>query len=243
MNTRIIITLSLCAVFFFFFNGFVDFADYQIDKVYLTISTFLFSVFNGFFISRQSNRYSEIRNNLSHFDANMSIIFRESTHLSKEEHEYIGGVIREYYATVLKHNNWSYYYFTHKSNLIAGLHEYLQGCAKSGIEGIRGEAIRNILKNLDDVQITRKVLVCLKEETVPRLQQFFIYILAGILFLAILTLPSKGLVLASLLKSVYIVTVITVVVLLKKFDDLTLFEGSIGEHSARDVLSIIDGKK
>ena len=74
-------------------------------------------------------------------------------------------------------------------------------------------------------------------------KQIFIYVLAVILFLAILTLPSKDLFLASLLKSVYMMTVVIVVVLLKKFDNLTLFEGTIGEHSAKDVLSIIEGEK
>jgi hypothetical protein len=34
-----------------------------------------------------------------------------------------------------------------------------------------------------------------------------------------------------------------VVILLKKFDDLSLFEGTIGEHSAKDVIRIIDGEK
>jgi hypothetical protein len=96
---------------------------------------------------------------------------------------------------------------------------------------------------LDDAQIVRKVLVSLKEETIPKLQQIFIYVLAVILFLAVLTLPSRDLVLASLLKSVYMITILMVVILLKKFDDLTLFEGTIGEHSAKDVLSIIDGEK
>lgn len=243
MNFRIILSLFLVSAFFFLFNGYVDFAGYQIDRVYLTVSTFLFSVFNGFFISRQSNRYTEIRNGLSRFDANMSIIFRESTHLSKDEHETITRMIREYYSTALKHKDWSYYYFTHKSTLITQLHEYVQVCANNGLDGLRGEVLKNILRTLDDVQVTRKLLVSLKEETIPKLQQFFIYVLALILFLAILTLPSKGLVLASLIKSVYIISVITVVVLLKKFDNLTLFEGTIGDHSAKDVLSIIDGKR
>lgn len=243
MNNKVIIFLTSVAVISFFFNGFVDFSQYQIDKVYLTVSTFLFTVFNGFFISRQSARYTEIRNSLSRFDADMSIIFRESTHFDDEEHAYIATLIREYYAVVLSHKNWSYYYFTHKTNLISSLHEYLQVCAKKSVDGLRGEVIKSILHTLDDVQITRKLLVSLKEETIPRLQQVFIYMLAAILLLAILTLPSAFLVLASLIKTVYIVSVFTVVILLKKFDDLSLFEGAIGEHSARDVLDIIDGKK
>ena len=120
---------------------------------------------------------------------------------------------------------------------------YLEKCGEVGMDKVRGESIRKILGVLDDIQIIRKVLVSLKEETIPRFQQFFIYILAVILFLAVMTLPSQGLVLAALLKSVYMITIITVVILLKKFDNLTLFEGTIGEHSARDVLSIIDGEK
>lgn len=242
MNSKLIRNLSILFVTFFFLNGFFDLAGYQLDKVYLTISTFLFSVFNGFFISRQSNRYSEIRSNLSRFDADMSIIFRESSHLEKEEHAHFGLVLAEYYKTLLRKKDWAYY-FTHKSNLISGLHVYLEKCADKGMDKLRGEAIRKILGALDDIQLIRKVLVSLKEETVPKLQQFFIYTLAVILFLAILTLPSKDLVLASAIKAVYMLTVVTVVILLKKFDNLTLFEGTIGEHSAKDVLSIIEGEK
>lgn len=243
MNLRILCLSSFLFCLLFLFNGFVDFSDYQLDKVYLTISTFLFSVFNGFFISRQSSRYSEIRNGLSRFDASMSIVYRESSHLEEEEHKAVGAIIRNYYSAILKHKDWVYYYFTHKSTLITDLHSSLQAYSKNGMDGLRGESIKSMLHTLDDMQITRKMLVSLKEETIPPLQQFFIYALASMLFLAILTLPSQGLVLASLIKSVYMVTVVTVVILLKKFDNLSLFEGRIGEHSAKDVLSIIDGKK
>lgn len=242
MSSKLIATLIVFFVLFFIFNGLIDFSNFGLDKVYLTVSTFLFSVFNGFFISRQSSRYSDIRNSLSRFDADMSIIFRESSHLEKDEHVHVGEILKEYYVTLLKKKDWSYY-FTHKSSLISNLHAYMQVCGDAGMDKMRGECIRKIVGALDDIQVIRKTLVSLKEETIPRLQQFFIYILAVILFLAILTLPSQGLVLASVMKSVYMITVITVVVLLKKFDNLTLFEGTIGEHSARDVLSIIEGEK
>jgi len=239
---RLVIVLSGVTIVLFFFNGFFDLASYQLDKVYLTVSTFLFSIFNGFFISRQSSRYSEIRSNLSRFDADMSIIYRESSHLTKEEHQHVGSVIRDYYQAILKSKNWAYY-FTHKSNLLSGLHASLGVYGEIGMDKMRGESVRKMMGALDDMQIIRKVLVSLKEETIPRFQQFFIYVLAVILFLAVMTLPSQGMVLAALLKSVYMVTIITVVILLKKFDDLTLFEGTIGEHSAKDVVAIIDGEK
>jgi hypothetical protein len=242
MNNKLISSLFLLFVFFFFFNGYFDFSNYGLDKVYLTVSTFLFSVFNGFFISRQSTRYSDIRNNLSRFDADMTIVYRESSHLDEKEHAKFGDIIRDHYEVLLKKKDWTYY-FTHKSTLISHLHEYIQVCGDISMDKVRGESLRKMLGTLDDAQIVRKLLVSLKEEIIPRLQQVFIYVLAAILFLAVLTLPSKGLVLASLLKSVYMMTIVIVVILLKKFDNLTLFEGTIGEHSARDVIRIIDGEK
>lgn len=242
MSKRLIVTLGALFVVFFFYNGFFDFSKYGLDKVYLTVSTFLFSVFNGFFIARQSTRYSEIRNNLSRFDADMTIAYRESSHLEKEEHTHVGNIIREHYEMLLRKKDWTYY-FTHKSSLISSLHAYIQVCGDINMDKVRGESMRKMMGTLDDAQVVRKVLVSLKEETIPRLQQIFMYVLAVILFLAVLTLPSKDLVLASLLKSVYMMTVVMVVILLKKFDDLTLFEGTIGEHSAKDVIQIIDGEK
>lgn len=242
MNKKFAITFIVTFIVFFLFNGYFDFSSYELDKVYLTVSTFLFSVFNGFFISRQSSRYSEIRNSLSRFDADMSIIFRESTHLNQDEHSYIREVIATHYKTLLLKKDWAYY-FTHKSNLVSSLHEYIGICGAKDMDKVRGEAIRVIMKTLDDIQMVRKTLVSLKEETIPKLQQIFIYVLAAILFMAILTLPSQGLVLASVLKSIYMLTVVIVVVLLKKFDNLTIFEGTIGEHSAKDMLGIIEGEK
>ena len=238
------LTFSLLALFviLFLFNGFVDFAHYQLDKVYITVSTFLFSIFNGFFISRQSSRYTEIRNNLSRFDADMTIIYRESSHLSPEEHAHFGEIIAGYYHSIIKSKDWAYY-FSHKSNLISSLHAFVGTCGDINMEKMRGECLRKTMGALDDIQIIRKILVSLKEETIPRFQQFFIYILAAILLLAIMTLPSQGVVLASVLKSIYMITVISVVILLRKFDNLTLFEGTIGEHSAKDVLGIIEGDR
>lgn len=242
MNKKFFLLFTVLFIVFFLYNGYFDFSSYELDKVYITISTFLFSVFNGFFIARQSARYSDIRNNLSRFDADMTIIYRESSHLTQEEQERFGTIIRNHYNTLLTKKDWAYY-FTHKSNLISSLHTHIQVCGNIDMDKVRGEALRKMMSALDDAQILRKLLVSLKEETIPKLQQFLIYILAGILFLAVLTLPSRDLVFASLLKAVYMMTIIMVVFLLKKFDDLSLFEGTIGEHSAKDVISIIDGEK
>jgi hypothetical protein len=243
MNSKVVLGLSGMFASLFLFNAYVDFSAYEIDRVYLTISTFLFSVFNGFFIARQSSRYSEIRNALSKFDGAMTIVYRESTHLRPEEHNEVSSILKKYYTSALGHPDWSYYYFDHKTHIIQSLHEVVDKASTSGMDGLRGESIKNILRTLDDVQITRKLLISLKAEMIPKLQRVFMYLLSLALLLSILTLPSKGLVLASVIKALYIVSIFTVVTLLRKFDDLSLFEGTIGAHSAEDVLSILKEDK
>jgi hypothetical protein len=100
-----------------------------------------------------------------------------------------------------------------------------------------------MLHTLDDVQGVRKQLISLKEETIPHFQQYFMYMLGFVLLAAIATLPSAGNVIASLLKSVFMITILCVMILLRKFNDLSLFEKKIGEHSAQDVLDIMKGNK
>jgi hypothetical protein len=235
--------VSLLAVVLFFVNGFFDLASSGLNTVYITITTFLFSVFNGFFMARQSTRYSEIRTQVSKFDASMTVLFRESSHLDQDEHNRVKELLTEYYTNVVKHNDWTYYYFTHKTHLVSDLHTIVADAAARRLDGLRGESIKNMLHTLDDVQGVRKQLISLKEETIPHFQQYFMYMLGFVLLAAIATLPSAGNVIASLLKSVFMITILCVMILLRKFNDLSLFEKKIGEHSAQDVLDIMKGNK
>ena len=86
-------------------------------------------------------------------------------------------------------------------------------------------------------------MVALREERIPGLQWVLIYVLSIILILTVSTISSAFLLLGSAIKAAFIVSVLMVAVLLKKLDGLKLFEGVIGEHSARDVVAIIEGKK
>lgn len=86
-------------------------------------------------------------------------------------------------------------------------------------------------------------MVALREERIPAFQWMLIYLLTAILMLTVSTIPSALLLLGSIIKAAFIISVLIVAVLLKKLDELRLFEGTIGEHSAQDVVEIIDGKK
>src|SRR3989338_7338811 len=98
---NLILVILICAALsVLYFNIALDPAS--IDKLFLTISTFLFSIFSGFFISRQAARYSDIRKSLAAIDGNMSAMYRASGHLGADFQSKVGGVIKEYYELILK---------------------------------------------------------------------------------------------------------------------------------------------
>lgn len=213
---------------------------FTVDRSYLSSATFLFSVFNGFFIARQANRYNDVRNLISKIDANLSIIYRESTHIGGAFTKKIGEIILDYYKTRKK--GWREY-IMHKSSTIANFHKAIDGEYKKSNEGIKGEAMRKMMLVIDDLQVQRKALITLNEEKVTRYQYTIVFLLVSVLIAMFLSLNTNGHLLESFMKAVLISVVGVVVWMLHKFDQLDVFEGVVGEHSARDVLEIIKGKK
>ena len=213
---------------------------FAVNTVYLSLTTFLFSIFNGFFISRQANRYNDIRNYISKIDANLTILYRESTHVGGKFTKKIGGIILDYYE--MRKKGW-YEYINHRSTTITDLHKALDTEYKKNSESIHGEAMRKMLIVLDDLQVQRKALVTLHEERVTRYQYTIVVLLAVVLVTAFLSVDTQGNLTESVIKSILISVVGVVVWTLHQFDELRIFEGMVGEHSAQDVIDIIGGKK
>lgn len=213
---------------------------FTIDKTYLSIATFLFSIFNGFFISRQANRYNDIRNLISKIDANLSVVYRESTHVGGAFTKKIGNIILEYYQT--RKRGWDNY-ITHKTNTITDLHKVIDVEYKKNNEGINGEAMRKMLVVIDDMQVQRKALLALHEESVTRYHYAIVLLLAAILVMTLLSMNTQGNLAESIIKSVFISVVGVVIWTLRRFDTLRVFEGEVGEHSGKDVVNIISGKR
>jgi len=222
---------------------FVAFFTQEIDKVFLTIATFLFAIFAGFFISRQGARYSSIREKIATFDGNMSTIYRVSGHLGTDAQAQVGEIIKAHYKKILESKSWDYH-FTHKSSTLTSLHGFLEKTIGSKtLVSLQNMALAQIFGSLRDAQLVRKNMVALYQERIPRFQWVLISFLATILLLVLLSIPSYHALFNSLLKSAFTFAIIVVVILLYQLDRLQFFEGTIGETSAQDVVSIIDGKK
>ncbi len=223
-----------------YYNLLLDFTS--IDKVFLTLSTFLFALLAGFFISRQAGRYSELRKLTANFDGDMSSIYRAFGHFSTETQIAAGSVIKKYYEKIVS-GGWDYP-LVHKTTTLTDLHKEIgQAAEKYGPDGVRGATITRIMFVLSDLQKVRKGMVALRDERIPSFQWMLVYMLTVILILVVSTIDSYSLLLGSIVKSAFVIVVISVVILLKKLDSLQLFSGSIGEASAKDVVAIIEGNK
>ncbi len=244
MNKKINIFLLLIVAVFVFFYSYNQSSITEFDKVFITLATFLFSIFTGFFISNQNTRYGRIRDTISQYDGKLSGIYRASMHLGKDFQEKAGDIIVKNYEPIIQNNQWDYN-FTHKSNTLTDIHNLIEekcgGDTKLTETG--KQSLGRITSALLDTQGLRKQIVALREERIPNFQWILVVIFAMMLLITVSSLPSYHFAIGSLLKSAFTVSILSVILILRSFDNLAFFEGRIGEHSAKDVLEIIKGNR
>lgn len=234
----ILIFIIFLAVYYY-----TDFETGTDVKIFLTISTFLFSIFTGFFISRQNKRYSDLRDQISRFDGNMSSIYRTSGHLGQETQKGIGKALKNHYQPILERKEWDYY-FTHKTSTITSIHNIFgKRVGQDKLTSMPGYALNRMIASLRDAQLVRKTLVALHHERVPGFQWVLLGLLTIILLITLSTIDSQFLFIPTLIKAIFASSVITVLFILHQLDNLIFFKGVIGERSAQDVVDIIDEKK
>lgn len=210
----------------------------DVSSIFITLSTFLFAVLAGFFISRQSNRYSELRNVIAEFDGNMSALYRSFTGFPDAAEE-AGVIIAAHYRPIVENHAWDWH-FTRKSTTITDLNR-LFGTLKVKA-GVGQSTANGMASSLDALQLARKKMVGLHVERIPFLEKVLIGFLAFVIVVSLMLVPSAGLV-GAMLKGIFGTVVVLIVVMLRELDELKLFEGTPGEHSAEDVLAIIEGTR
>lgn len=241
-NFKLVVTIIVVFLLFISIYYFTPIKG-NYDKTLITISTFVFTICAGFFISRQGSRYSEIRKSVSNIDGNFSSLYRSAGHLGTETQEKMGQIIKNYYKNILESKVWNYN-FTHKTTTLIDLHKVLESATNKTLSPIENIAASRIMLSLGNIQLERKTLVALCEERIPLFQLITTYFLSfTLLFALFVAIPSNNLIVESFLKGVFSTSVIIILILLKQLDKLELFEGIIGEHSARDVVEIIENKK
>jgi len=230
------IILSLIVLSFFYYSYHIK----ELDKTFLTISTFVFSIFTGFFISRQDSRYDKIRQNLSQFDGDMSSIYRVLCHLGPTVQKRAGEIISAHYGKVINNDSWDNH-IIRESTTVTDLHALISDeTAGKKLTNLQNATIARVLLALHDIQITRKGFIASYQERLPKGQWILIDGLALIVLVNISAINSQFLLFTSVLKAAFGTAIILTLILLRQLDNLALFEGTVGEDSARDVVNIID---
>jgi len=214
------------------------------DKIFLTATTFFFSILAGFFISRQGNRYSAIRDKMTAFDGGMSYVFRCLGHFGKLAQKEGAEILKKYYSPILKERMWDFP-FTHKTTTLTDLHALFEklGNGKKNITPIQNTALSQAMVALRESQMIRKNIVALKEERVPFAQWILMSFLGILLIVTLSAIPSYGDLVVSLFKGAFAAITVFILIILRQLDHLEFFEGVMGENSANDVLSIIKGER
>jgi len=214
-----------------------------VDRTFLSISTFLFSIFTGFFISRQASRFNRVRDLVTRFDGVMSNIFRTSAHVSIDLQKSIGQTIQSHYKKIFSTQTWDYH-FSHKSVTLKSIHQLLDEMVDDKkVTKVSNQALGAIIKGLAAAQDIRKSIVALNHERIPKEQWALIIIFAFIVISAVSTLSSVSQILPSILKAAFVVAVLAVLYILFRLDKLVFAEDVMGYDSANDVLDLISNKK
>lgn len=241
MNNLYLIVVFIFLTVVFFFTPITVEADSA--TIFLTVSTFIFAILTGFFISRQNNRYNSIRSIVATFDGNISAIYRSFETLSKKAQVKAGEIIKAHYNTILKTGKWDYH-FIHKSTTITDLGNLLtETGGKKDYPSVQNETASNMIASLDNLQVARKMMVSLQVERMPTGEWILVIFLALLLLVSLWLIPSGGLLIDSLMKGVFGALIVQVVILLRELDTLKLFELTLGESSAHDIIDIIDDKR
>jgi len=214
-----------------------------VDRVFLSISTFLYSIFTGFFISRQASRFNKVRETVTKFDGLMSNIYRTSGHISAVLQQEIGEVIKAHYEKIFATKQWNYH-FEHKSVTLSSIHALLdEHIEEKEVTKLSNQSIGAIVKGLGAAQDVRKSMLALNRERVPSEQWVLILFFVSMLVATVSVMPSVGVLLPSILKAAFVISVLSVMFILYRLNNLEFTEDLMGAESAQDVIDIIDGNK
>jgi hypothetical protein len=234
----------LVLVFVCFFVFYLKFPDLKGNffSTFLSVSTFLFAIFTGFFISRQGKRYNAMRDAISDFDGEVSSIYRVADMLPKKKNDEIKGIIKKEYRKMGNDTHWEYS-FLKKTSFMTDLMSVPSSMHKHNLDQVSITGIRRIAASLNEMQVIRKKIIVLGKERIPKVQWALIISLALIIIVLIASVNYHLIIFTTILKTLFSTIVVLVLLILYQFDQLVFYEDEIGKTTAEDVLEIINKKK
>lgn len=109
MKNKYFFILSLL-IFLICYSAYVFIFSFNIDNYsdIIVATTFFFTLFSGFFITRQNDRYSKIADEISNTDGLFSLLYRVSGAVPKVQ-ERVRKALRDHYQKILDSGDWAYH--------------------------------------------------------------------------------------------------------------------------------------
>lgn len=232
----LVIFLVVYSLYVFCFNLNID--NYS-DIIVAT--TFFFTLFAGYFITRQNDRYTSIAEEISNTDGDFSLLYRISGVVPWAQDK-IREALRYHYEKILETNNWAYHILNPSTTITKVFDAYREVNDKNDDDADKLSHFSDASGGaFDDVQQSRKKMIMLYHEKLLPLHWALIYILAGLMVVSFDFIPNHTLI-VNILKIFFGVAVLFVVLLLKQLDDLSIFGKDFNKETASDMLRIIDEK-
>jgi len=234
-------------LFFFITLGFLALYSLYIIKVTINVEyysdivvaiVFFFTIFSGFFITRQNDRYTAIAEEISNSDGLFSLLYRISGVVPRIQDK-VRETLREHYKKIVDSNNWAYH-ILNPSTTITRIFKAYSEVNDEEREKLSqfGDAFGGAFV---DLQVSRKKMIALYNEKLLPLQWALIDILSILLVISFNFIPTHSC-LINILKIILGLAVLFVILLLKQLNDLSLFGKDFNKHTAEDIFRIIDEK-
>ncbi len=227
-----IVILALLALYaFYVFNFNLEVNDYS-DIIVAT--TFFFTLFSGYFIGRQNDRYSAIADEISNTDGTFSLLYRVSGAVP-EVQDKVRSALLNHYEKILSSNNWAYH-ILNPSSTITDIFNAFNSASGDDAErlGQFGDAFGG---GFLQVQISRKKMIMLYNQKLLTLHWALIYTLAALMVVSFNFIPNHTF-LVDILKVAFGLSVMFVILLLKQLDDLEVFGRNFSRNTANDMIRI-----
>jgi len=232
--TFLIVGFVACySLFVFYFD---TTSEYSSDIV--VASVFFFALFSGFFIAKQSERYSKISEVIAGRDGHFSFLYRVSGLIPRIQ-ENVRDIVREHYTKILKSGNLAYHEFNPSDTLTRLTAAFEELKDEEGSRPRISTTYEVIWDSLRQLQQARKQIIFLFKQRLLFFQWVLLYVLGFILIFSFDLIGSDSLII-DVLKIIFGTSVFLVIILLKQINDLSLFGKEFSERLANDVLRILN---
>ena len=239
MKNRSFFVISLL-IFLVIYSAYVFFINFKIEGYsdVIVATTFFFTLFSGFFITRQNDRYTAIADEISNTDGLFSLFYRISSAAPKVQKK-VREALQNHYKKILDSGDWAYH-ISHPSDTITQIFNAYKD-ANSKDKDMLGQFSDGFGGAFASIQVSRKRMVMLHHEKLLPLHWTIIIILGALMVASFNFIPTDSIII-NISKIVFGVIALLVVLLLKQLDDLSVFGKDFNRQTANDILRIIHEK-